>query len=151
MKIVPAGENSELVAEYLASHIRGSGFKPGSYQALAFLTDKDEFVGGVVVSNFREADYGNDCEMSVAAENPMAFRPHVMRALFHYVFVQLKCVRATAVTTKRNERSRALLTGMGFVLEGNVRRGYDGKRDALIYGLLAEDCRYLAGGLDGEK
>jgi RimJ/RimL family protein N-acetyltransferase len=119
------------------------------FSAFAFLNDQGDFVGGCAISGYRQSQYGNDCDISCASETSMAARPHVFTAVFNYVFVQLKCVRLTCVTTKRNKRARAFIERMGFELEGNVRLGYDGKRDALIYGLLAADCRYLAGGQHG--
>lgn len=153
MKAVPAGHNTQMVADYIAAKVPGAGlrFAPGQFVAFAFLSDTDEFVGGCVISNFREGPYGNDCEISCAAESSVAFRHGVIHAVMQYVFVQLGCIRLTAITTKRNHRTRAFLEALGFALEGNIRRAYDGKRDALIYGLMADDCRYLgAGGLNGE-
>jgi RimJ/RimL family protein N-acetyltransferase len=148
MLAVPAGDKADMVAAYISSKVEGSSprFAPGQFQAFAFLSDKQEFVGGAVISNFRRGQFSNDCEISCAAESSMAFRPHVCAAVFQYIFVQLECGRCTAITTKKNRRTRAFLEALGFVLEGCVRRGYDGKRDALVYGLLVEDCRFLGVG-----
>lgn len=148
MRAIPAGDKTEMVADYIVSKVEGTTlrFAPGTYQAFAFLSDKDEFVGGAVVSNFRQGEFANDCEISCAAETSMAFRPHVVRAVFTYIFEQLECGRCTALTTKKNRRTRGFLEALGFKLEGCVRRGYDGKRDALVYGLLAEDCRFVGVG-----
>lgn len=139
MIAMPAGELTPMVGAYMAEKI-GMQLEPGMYSAMLIVNDQQDFVGGVVFSNFR----GRDCEISCAAETGMAWRPHVMRAVFTYVFKQLDCVRCTSITTKRNKRARDFLEGLGFRLEGNVRLGYDGKIDALIYGLLASECRYLA-------
>jgi hypothetical protein len=106
---------------------------------MAILDDSNEFCGGVVFSEYR--DY--DCQLSCAAETPLAWKPSVLRAVFDYVFNQLTCVRCTALTKKSNRRARAFLEGLGFELEGRIRRGYDGVKDALIYGLLREDCVYI--------
>lgn len=150
MRAIPAGDLTLKVGEYMTEQT-GATFAPGSYQAMMIVDDKMDFVGGVIFSNFR----GTDCEVSCAAEPNMAvWRPHIMRAVFSYVFDQLGCVRCTSVTTKRNKRARDFLEGLGFVLEGNIRLGYDGRRDALIYGLLASECRYLAddsGMTDGQE
>jgi RimJ/RimL family protein N-acetyltransferase len=154
MQAVPAGQNTQMVADYIASKVPGAGlrFAPGQFQAFAFLSDTGEFVGGAVICNFREGPYGNDVEISCAAESSVAFRHGVIHAVMSYVFNQLGCIRLTAITTKKNTRTRAFLEALGFALEGNIRRAYDGKRDALIYGLMAEDCRFLgAGGLNGEE
>lgn len=151
MLAVPAADKTEMVGQYIMHKVPGLRLVPGNYQAFAFLSDSGDFVGGAVVNNFRPGEYGNDAEIACAAETAMAFRPHVCTAVFTYVFTQLQCTRLTAITTKRNTRTRAFLEALGFRLEGNIRRAYDGKRDALIYGLLAEDCRFLAGGLNGEE
>lgn len=148
MRAIPAEELTGAVGQYLMEKIPGLRLTPEMFSAFAFLDDNDDFAGGCAVYNYRPGKYGNDCEISCAAETPMAFRPHVCTAVFRYVFVQLNCVRLTAITTKRNKRARDFIGRLGFVLEGNVRLGYDGKRDALIYGLLAADCRYL--GAEGQ-
>lgn len=139
MILVPAGPNSVGVATYVSTKTDAT-FTPGMYQSFAILNDQNEFCGGVVVSNFRE----HDCELSCAAETSLAWKESILRAVFDYVFNQLGCVRCTAITKKGNKRARAFLEGMGFQLEGNVRLGYDGVKDALIYGLLASECKYLA-------
>lgn len=150
MKAVPAGNLTEMVGAYMTEKT-GAQFIPGQFTAMAIVDDADDFVGGVVFSNYR----GTDCEVSCAAEEGyLIWRPHIMRAVFSYVFDQLGCVRCTSITTKANKRARDFLESLGFVLEGNVRLGYDGRRDALIYGLLARDCRYLAadsGMTDGQE
>lgn len=152
MLAVPAGDKTGLVGRYLMEKVHGLKLVDGMYQAFAFLSDTNEFVGGCAITNFREGEYGNDCEISVAAETSMAFRPHMMCAVFTYVFVQLKCTRLTCITTKRNKRGRAFIERSGFRLEGTLKRAYDGKRDALIFGLLRENCRYLGtGGSNGEE
>jgi RimJ/RimL family protein N-acetyltransferase len=140
---IPADNKTAMVGQYIMEKVPGLRLTDGSYSGFAFVNENKDFIGGAVLSNFRAGEFGSDCEISCASESPMAFRPHVMRAVFTYVFVQLGCVRLTAITTKRNVRTRRFLEALGFRLEGCVRRAYDGKRDALIYGLLASDCRYL--------
>jgi RimJ/RimL family protein N-acetyltransferase len=142
MRAVPAGEQTPLVAQYLMDKVPGLKFTEGLYVAFAFMNDADEFVGGCVLSNYRQTDI----EISCAAETPAAFRPQVMAAVFAYVYEQLGCVRCTSITTKRNKRARDFLTALGFSLEGNVRLGYDGTKDALVYGLLRSECRYITPG-----
>lgn len=137
---LPAGRNTELVGMYVADKT-GMKLDPGMFQAFAVFNKLDEFIGGVVITNFREYD----CEISCASETSMAWSEGVMRAVFQYMFVQLGCVRCTSITKKGNRKARNFLEALGFVLEGNLRRAYDGKQDALIYGLLASECRYLDG------
>lgn len=148
MKAVPAGKFTEMVGEYLNEKV-GIKLRPGSYSAMMVVNDDNDFVAGVVFSNFRDTDI----EISTASETPLAWRPHVCRAVFKYIFDQLGCVRCTSITTKSNKKARSFLEALGFQLEGNARLGYDGKRDALIYGLLRSECRFIAdeGVLGGQE
>jgi RimJ/RimL family protein N-acetyltransferase len=127
MRAVPAGDKTEMVGQYIMHKVPGLQLIPGMYTGFAFLSDTNEFVGGAVVTNFRQGQFGNDCEISCAAETSMAFRPWVCTAVFRYIFVQLQCTRVTSITTKKNRRTRAFLERLGFALEGCVRRAYDGK------------------------
>jgi hypothetical protein len=138
MKCVPAGENTELVGSYVGEK-SGCGFEPGMYQALAVINESGDFCAGVVVSDFR----GHDCQMSCAAETSVAWRGNVLNTIFEYVFNQLGCARCTAITKKSNRRTREFLERIGFQLEGRLRLGFDGTKDALIYGLLASECPYI--------
>lgn len=139
MIAVPAGHLTEMVGQYVTEKIGGLQLVPGQFAAMMVKNDNDEFVAGVVFSNFR----GTDIEVSCASETPAAWRPHVCRAIFKYIFEQLGCVRCTSITTKGNKKARGFLESLGFQLEGNVRLGYDGTKDALIYGLLRSECRFL--------
>lgn len=140
MIAAPAGALTGMVGAWVAEKT-GMELRPGTYQALMVVNDDGNFIAGVVITNFR----GTDCEISCASESAMAWRPHVCAAVFKYIFEQLGCVRCTSITTKRNKRARGFLEALGFALEGNLRLGYDGTHDALIYGLLRSECRYLAG------
>lgn len=122
-------------------------FDPASVQGFAVLDDNNSFIAAVIVSNVRSHNGRPvDCEISCATESSVAWRPNVCRAIFGYVFGQLGCVRCTSITKKSNVKSRAFLEALNFRLEGNVRRGYDGEKDALIYGLLAEECEFYSEG-----
>jgi hypothetical protein len=139
MIALPAGNLTEMVGKYIMEET-GMELVPGMYSAMMIVNDQKDFVAGVVFSNFRKTDV----EVSCAGETAVAWRPSVCTAVFKYIFEQLGCVRCTSITVKGNKRARAFLEGLGFQLEGNVRLGYDGRRDALIYGLLRSECRFLA-------
>lgn len=121
-------------------------FDPAMCQGFAIMDDSDDFAAAVIVSNVR---YHNgkpiDIEISCATDRKFTWTPEVCKTIFTYIFGQLGCTRCTSITKKNNSKSREFLDALNFVLEGNIRRGYDGERDALIYGLLAEDCRFFEG------
>lgn len=112
------------------------------------IADKDNKpIGALLITNYRGVA---GCEISGGADSPSCARKGVIKYIFNYVFNTLGCARCTCTVAKRKGtgRTRRFLEGLGFVLEGCLRRGYDGKHDALIYGLLAENCRFLGGGMN---
>lgn len=83
-----------------------------------------------------------DAAMTVFSETPRAASPEMFRRIFGLVFGELGYKRVTFEVHPKNKRSRKLAEGVGARLEGKKRRGLDGRRNALIYGLLPEECRY---------
>jgi hypothetical protein len=144
MIVVSAGLNTALVGAYV-SEKTGCELRPDMFQALALINDDGDFCGGVTISEYR----GYDCQISCAVETSVVWRDSVIRGVFDYVFNQLRCVRCTCMTKKNNKRTRDFLERLGFLLEGRIRRGFDGTADALVYGLLASECRYLSQETDG--
>lgn len=137
-------EQKQMLCSYMESKT-GIPFDPRMVQGFAVMNDKNIFVAGVLISNVRDhAGKPLDCEISCATDKAgVPWRPEVCRAVFGYIFNQLGCVRCTSIVKKNNTKSRDFLTALNFVLEGNVRKGYDGTKDALIYGLLREDCAFV--------
>lgn len=98
-----------------------------------------KLVGGVVYNNFRK----HDIQLSAASINPKWLSKNILTEIFTYPYIHLGCVRTTAVTGRKNSRTRKLLEGLGYRLEGVCRKGLDGKQDAIVYGMLKADCRWL--------
>jgi len=147
--VIASPDKVVLLCKYLQEKV-DCAFEPESSQGFAIMSDDNVFVGGVLVSNVRyTGSRAVDCEVSIAIENPLALKPEPMRAIFEYIFLELGCARCTAITRKANTKARGFLEAFKFLLEGNIRKGYDGERDALIYGLLAEDCPFLEGRTGG--
>lgn len=103
------------------------------------IAEGSQLIAGAVFHNYR----GHDIEISFAATDPRWASRQRIRAIFGYPFHQLGVVRLTTVTGRKNKRARKLDEGLGFKLEGVLRKGYDGQQDAMIYGLLREECRWI--------
>ncbi len=97
-------------------------------------------LGGVLYNNYRRFDI----QMTIAMLHPGWALPGTIRAMFAYPFKHLGCTRVSAIVGRKNKRSRRLTEGVGFKLEGVVKRGLDGVEDAMIYGMLREDCRWIS-------
>ena len=102
MIAVPAGRFTEMVGEYLTEKTGMEARAWNVSKRCMVVDDGNNFVAGVVISNFRTTD----CEISCASENPAAWRPHVCKAIFTYIFEQLGCVRCTSITVKGNRKAR---------------------------------------------
>ena len=98
-------------------------------------------VGGVVFNNYR----GFDIHMSAAFEGCALTRQN-LSTLCEYVFGQLNVRRVTAITGKKNRRARKALRIIGFIEEGTCKHALDGVQDAVVYGLLRENCRWIRHG-----
>lgn len=115
-----------------------AGFGPCA--ALGILRD-DRLMGGVVFSGF----VGHDIQVSGAVDPSFRCSPAALRLILAYPFLQLGCARLSLRTGRRNKRARAFAERLGFRIEGVVRKGLNGSQDAMLYGLLRADCRYLKG------
>jgi RimJ/RimL family protein N-acetyltransferase len=99
-----------------------------------------KLIAGAVFTNYRELAHGKDIEVSFAADSPRWATRQNIRSIFSYPFTQLNCVRLTTIVSRKNKRARKLDVGLGFKLEGMVRKGYDGKYDAAVYGMLRSEA-----------
>jgi RimJ/RimL family protein N-acetyltransferase len=131
----------ELVAALVKSRLSPST-RFRDYAALGVVRD-GVLCGGVVYHNYCVLEHGSVIEASFAFDNPRWAFPATLRTLFAYPFGQLGCDRMTAIVAKGNKRSRKMVEGLGFKLEGVHPRAMDGRQTALSYGILKEDCRWI--------
>jgi RimJ/RimL family protein N-acetyltransferase len=133
----------EYVSAWVLKRIRQPIMTLGDYTAMGVVRDKERLVAGVIFHNYRPVD--GDVHVIVAADDARWCLPKTMRALFGYAFdeSQLDCVRMTSVIAKNNKRCRRLCEGMGFRLEGHHRRAIGRKHDAVVYGLMRTECKFI--------
>lgn len=96
-------------------------------------------IAAAVFHNFK----GHDVEIGFCADSPRWAQRGIIRAIFHYVFVQLGCARLTTITAEDNHRARKLDEGLGFKLEGVHPSGMSPGVTAVSYGMERKDCRWL--------
>ena len=145
----------EFVAAYVASRVphmdARHGFGPRDpitgrlpYVALGVCV-RDRFAGGVVLHSSHSVNGKKiNIEMSAAFEPGSGWATKAtLRQLFAYPFVQNDYVRLTTITARSNKVARKGNVALGFKLEGVARKSIDGREDAMIYGMLREDCRFI--------
>ena len=86
-----------------------------------------------------------DWHFSCAIADPRCMSKRLLRTIFSALF-KLGAVRITALISPDNHRAIKGAVRMGFVYEGFIRQGVEGHRDALLFGMLRQDCRFLNGG-----
>ncbi len=99
-------------------------------------------LGGVI---FNSHEHPN-IQASIATDSPRWCTRSVLRGIFSYPFGQLGCTRVTAITEVMNHPAREFLCRLGFQEEGVLRKWFPGPRDAVIFGMLAEECRWFQTG-----
>lgn len=128
------------VGEWVAKRIPliGRREKFGQYSSIG-IEDKGKLIAGCVYSNYTS----NDIYMNFAADNKKWANKENLNLFFAYPFYQLKLPRVSAFADKGNRQSRRLIEGVGFKYEGKKRKIIDGRHDAIMYGMLIDECKYL--------
>lgn len=105
----------------------------GEYAALGVADD--ERLLAVCIYHRWVPEYAS-CELTFAADSPRWATRGMVRGILAVPFIQYQCQRVSVVIPHDNARAERFVKGLGFKREGCARRGFGGKRHALIYGLL---------------
>ncbi len=106
----------------------------GTFNAIG-LVIKERLVAGVIYNTHEAAN----SYMHVAG---LHFTPDFLFAVFDYPFNELRKERVTAFINAGNKKAIKLVKHLGFKPEGRLRKYY-GTEDAVIYGMLKSECRFL--------
>ena len=117
----------------------------GPCEAWAILKDGDDgkpkLMGAMIFNNWRP-EVG-DIEWNVISLEEGWASANVFRTAADYVFNQLGCNRVSVTLPRGARKYRAHAKQMGFREEGIKRRGFANGVDAVLYGMLKEDCTFL--------
>jgi RimJ/RimL family protein N-acetyltransferase len=130
----------QVVAQWVAERVPGmrSGHEFGKCIAVG-VQQGAKLVGGIVFSNF----VGFDVTLSAAATTPRWGSKNLARKIFNIPFEQWGCKRCSAMVSRKNKPARKFIERLGFKQEGVRPFAYDGKADAVIYGMVKEDCKWI--------
>jgi len=143
----------EWVAKRLSKGYRAQSFGPCS--TLGVMRD-GKLEAGIIFNNYRAMS--RDIHLTIASDSARWMNRKVLKAVFNYVFLQQGCVRLTVTIGRKNKRARRLAAGdgkkskgLGFKQEGVVRKAMDGIEDAIVFGMLKKECRWLGDKEHGKK
>lgn len=109
------------------------------HRAVGFVDDEGLLIGGVGLC-FENAW---DAQLSIHLDNPACLSRGILKQLFTICFDEFRLVRLSCHVKKSNKKARKFVERLNFKLEGVKKRGFDGKRDACIYGLTRDECIWL--------
>lgn len=134
--------NEELILDYVSHHVKGfnRSHLRGAVEAVGFRRG-GALRAGIIFTNFK----GFDVTVTVGCKNRSWISRENLRFLFSLVFNDWNQKRVTAVICRDEKGSRGLSELLGFKLEGVMRQGFDGEDDAMIYGMLKSECRWIDG------
>ena len=132
-------EPREQIAAFVAA-AQGHPAQPwGNYSALG-LVRGGGLVAGVVYNNWSGAGV---CAHIGAVRGRRWMTPAFLRAMFAYPFEQERRRRITGLVARRNKHARRFVENLGFRYEGCVRHAL-ADDDWILYGMLREECRFIA-------
>ena len=84
-----------------------------------------------------------EVHFTAAIDDPSAISRKLLKTIFGTLFSRY--VRIVAKVEPENFHSADVVRRLGFQYAGFLRRGLDGNRDAYIFDMLRDDCKWLPG------
>jgi hypothetical protein len=127
--------DAEVIGPWIAER-SGWTWSPQRGTAIGQVLNQ-RLVAGIMFEDFT----GPNVVAHIAAERMTA---GFLRALFHYAFVQLGCLRMTAPVWSNNLTARRFVAKLGFEKEATLSHAQP-HGDIIIYRLWQQDCQWLEG------
>lgn len=129
----------EFLREEIRLDLRGQDLDREDRWLFVVARNEHEAVVGVLVFEWKTSF---DAHLSIAVvDKRCLIMSRLQTAVWGTVFE--RAVRVTMLVDAADERMEHICRKLGAQYEGFLRRGLDGSRDALIFGMLREDCRWL--------
>lgn len=93
---------------------------------------------------------GNSLHMSIASDDPRWCSRANLRGFFWFPFGVVGARRVNALSSVGNDRANKVNERLGFIREGLMREGFADGSDAIVWGMLRDECRWIEGVADGQ-
>jgi len=131
---------SDYVGSWVSREV-GKLWISGAGRALGWKEPEGFLVAGVTFTNFDGINVWLDC---AAIEGSRWLDRRGLYAIFHYVFVQLGCLRVSCAIPEDNEKSLKLVQSAGLTYEASLERAAPGGKNMLVYRMFKEECPWLS-------
>jgi len=129
----------EAVAKWVSLNLTGLDDSYEKYSAIGIVKD-EQLIAGVVYSNYQPNIL---IEMHIFSIDKRWCNRHTLRKIFCYPFIQLNLERTQAICSADNEGVHVFLEKIGFTREGYHRKAYFDGSDAVSFGMLKSECKWL--------
>lgn len=149
MNLILVTGHPEHVAPWVLDQIHGGyilkDLLPNMWHTTLATVDADtgEIKGGCIYANLKRGEVCTDMELYAAGGPQWLPSRRFIKAYFWLPFVQYNCTRVTTICSKKNKKARKMQMRLGFTEEGNAREAMSDGSDALIYGMLKRDCKWI--------
>jgi RimJ/RimL family protein N-acetyltransferase len=131
------------VSEWVADRFK----QPKDYfdpcRAIGIIED-GKIIAGVIYNNQKKSlGIPYMLEMTVASVDKRWATRHNLKALFRYPFIQLGLERVNTQCDSTDEGLIMFNKRLGFKEEGRHRRAFPTGSDAISFGMLKEECKWL--------
>lgn len=136
----------EFICDWVSEGLAG---KKGLFQNAKGLgvVEKEKLCAGVVYNNYQTDKDDNPLyvEMTIFSIDKIWCNRHNLGRLFLYPFSQLQLRSVRATCSAHDEGVKMFLTRLGFKEEGYHRQAYLDGSDAVSFGMLKEECKWIGG------
>jgi len=134
-------DRDDEVAQFVCKHLPRPMTPEmlGPFTTIGVMNGKDEMIAGALYNNYQ----GFDINFTLATTTPKWAQRGVIAAFFDYPFNQRFCTRMTMMVGSDNPRALMLPLWLGFKVEGRLRKFYDGVQDAIVIGMLRNECKWI--------
>jgi RimJ/RimL family protein N-acetyltransferase len=130
-----------LILDWVAQRANFNSEEVSDFDYIAF-EENNKIIGAVIFNDYD----GNNLFVHMALDNPKVYQRKFIRLTFDYIFNKKNCGRVTGQCFEENKKIHKLLTSVGFKKEGVVRNIIptdNGYKDAAIFGMLKEECKWV--------
>lgn len=128
----------DFLREEIELDLRGQHLDNPDHWFIAAVKNDHRAVVAVMVFEFKT---WFDAHLSMAFTDKPVLMPGLFALIWRTVFS--RAIRVTMLVDPANKKCERNIRKLGGQYEGFLRRGLDGRRDALVFGMLREECRYL--------
>jgi RimJ/RimL family protein N-acetyltransferase len=123
-----------MIGRWVAEQIGRPFYQPVA--TLGWLDASGSLAGGCAFHNYE----GANIDLAIATARPVV--RGIIRAICHYVFIQLRCERVTVRVRKSNKNALKSAAKLGFKYECSLERWF-GSENGVQLKLMREHCKWI--------